>query len=73
MSTVKKGRRGGARRGAGRPRGTGGPPEEVRRHRVVVMLREDELEALQELADERDLPLGTAAYEIVARALQRRA
>lgn len=73
MTAVTKGRRGGPRAGAGRPRGSGGPPEEIRRNRVVVMLRDDELAVLQRLADERELPLGTVAYEIVARSLQRRA
>ena len=56
----------------GRPRGTGGPPEQVRRNRVVVMLTDDELAELTKLADERELPLGTTAYEFVARGLKRR-
>ena len=56
----------------GRPPGTGKPPEEVRKHRVVVMLTATELEQLEQIADEQDAPLGTAAYRIVARALKRR-
>jgi hypothetical protein len=36
------------------------------------MLTSDELDELQSLAEERELPLGTAAYELVARALARR-
>jgi hypothetical protein len=55
----------------GRPKGTGGPIELVRRHRVVVMLNDGELEALAAVAEERDLPLGTAAYQLFARALGR--
>ena len=56
----------------GRPAGTGKPPEEVRRNRVVVTLTDAELEQLDALADERDIPAGTAAYQLVARALRRR-
>jgi len=55
----------------GRPKGTGGPIELVRRHRVVVMLADAELEALEALAEKRDLPLGTAAYQLLARSLGR--
>jgi hypothetical protein len=46
--------------------------ELVRSHRVVVMLTRAEMAKLEELAEERELPLGTVAYEIVARALHRR-
>jgi len=53
----------------GRP---AGPPENVRRNRVVVMLTDGELAKLNRLAEERHLPLGTAAYEFVARGLARR-
>jgi hypothetical protein len=47
------------------------PPELVRRNRLVIMLRDDELAKLERLADEMDCPLGTAAYELVARGLKR--
>ena len=67
-----KSRRGGPRLGAGRPKGSGRPAAEVRRNRVVVMLDDAELAKLQGLAKERELPVGTAAYEIVERALRRR-
>ena len=53
----------------GRPRH---PPETVRRNRVVVTLTNGELAKLERLADERDLPLSTAAYEVLARFLKRR-
>jgi hypothetical protein len=55
----------------GRPKGTGGPIEQVRRHRVVVMVNDGELEALEAVAEERELPMGTAAYQLLARALAR--
>ena len=56
----------------GRPKGSGGPPEKVRRNRVVITLTDLELAKLHRLAEERDLPIGTAAYEIVERSLRRR-
>ena len=61
----------GQRKRMGRPPGTGGPKELVRRHRVVVMLNDGELAKLERLADSMDAPLGTAAYELVARGLKR--
>ena len=73
MAARKKARWGGPRKGAGRPKGSGpGPSPEARRNRVVVMLSDRELTKLQKLAGEKDLPLGTAAYEFVARGLKRR-
>lgn len=49
-----------------------GPPDTVRRNRVVVMLTDAEIAALRDLADSKGLPTGTAAYQIMARALRRR-
>jgi hypothetical protein len=69
MVGVRRTARGGPRLGAGRPRG---PQEMVRRHRVTILLTTAERAQLRALARERDLPLGTAAYELVARALARR-
>jgi len=68
MMGVKKSGRGGPRRGAGRPKG---PEEEVRRNRVVVMLTDAEMAKLHQLAEAKALPLGTVAYQIVARGLAR--
>jgi hypothetical protein len=65
-------KRGAKRKRMGRPKGSGGPPEKIRRNRVVVMLTDAELAKLHRWAEERDLPLGTVAYEIVGRALARR-
>ena len=53
----------------GRP---AGPPESVRRNRVTFTLTDAELVKLQELAAEKDLPAGTVAYTIIAKALRRR-
>jgi hypothetical protein len=71
MGARKKMSWGGPRKGAGRKPGGGGPVELIRRNRIVVMLRDDELAKLRRLADERNLPLGTVAYEFVARGLAR--
>jgi hypothetical protein len=63
---------GGRRKGAGRPRGTGtGPSKHARINRVVAMLSNEELKTLQAHARRQKLPLGTAAYRIIAKALRR--
>ncbi len=63
---------GGRRKGAGRPPGTGtGPSKHARINRVVAMLSNDELKILQAHARREKLPLGTAAYRIIAKALRR--
>ena len=68
----KKSQWGGRRRGAGRPPGTGtGPSKHARINRVVAMLSNDELKILQAHARREKLPLGTAAYRIIAQALRR--
>jgi hypothetical protein len=69
MSRVRSGGSGGPQHGAGRPRSD---PEMVRRNRVVIMLTDGEFAKLQRLAEERNLPLGTCAYEFVGRGLARR-
>ena len=56
----------------GRPKGSGGPPERVRRNRVVIMLTDAELTKLHRLADEKALPIGTLAYAVFAKALARK-
>ncbi len=68
----KKSKVGGARPGSGRPKGSGGPPELVRRNPVKSMLTDGELRALKKLARELGVPVSTAAYEILARTLRRR-
>ena len=70
-SVRKKSGWGGRRRGAGRPLGTGtGPSKHARINRVVAMLSNDELKILQAHAKRKKLPLGTAAYRIIAEALR---
>ncbi len=61
---------GGARAGAGRKPG---PPEKVRRNRVVVMLTDAEHEQLEGHARRAKEPLGATAYKIVAAFLRRSA
>ncbi len=47
------------------------PPEEVRRHRVVVHLTDAEHGELTALAERQDADLGAMAREILATALRR--
>ena len=56
----------------GRPKGSGAKPrEEVRRNRAVIMVTDRELAALKRLAKASGVPVGTKAYEIIAKALRR--
>jgi len=55
----------------GRPPGTGGPPETIRRNRVVVMLTDGERATLNRLAILQDVPPGTLAHRLLAAALRR--
>ena len=61
-------RRGGARKGAGRPTQIEGAP---RRNRVVMLLTDAELDALKAAAAADQKAAGTKAREIVVRALRR--
>ena len=67
MAASKRAGWGGPRRGAGRKPAYGEP----RRNRVVVFVTDAEWAKLSRLAEKRDLPLGTAAYEMFSRALRR--
>ncbi|MFK7896196.1 MAG: hypothetical protein AB8G23_10190 [Myxococcota bacterium] len=63
---------GGARKGAGRPKGSGsGPSPNARKNRVAVMLSDSELKKLARLADRKGRPLATLAYEYLAGGLRR--
>lgn len=68
MGARRKASWGGPRTGAGRRALAG----EARRNRVVVLVKDEELEKLRRLAGERRLPVGTVAYELLAKALRRR-
>jgi hypothetical protein len=48
------------------------PPEERRRHRVMVWLRESEYSALESIAIEKEMTVSTATRDILVRALGRR-
>lgn len=62
---------GGARPGAGRPKGSGrGPSPEARRNRVAIMLSDLELRKLARIARRRRKPVATLAYELLAKALR---
>ncbi len=69
---TKKNGWGGARPGAGRPRGSGqGPSSTARRNRVPVMLSDAELRQLARLARQRKKPLATVAWELITEGLAR--
>ncbi len=57
------------RKKVGRPRKR---IQDARRNRVVIMLTDAELAALNRIAKASVLPLGTIAYKIVATSLRRR-
>lgn len=59
----KKGTWGGARPGAGRPKGSGqGPSPDSRRNRVAVMFTDKELVVLERAARRAAVPVSTMAY-----------
>ncbi len=64
--TAKRGKR--SHKKVGRPRK---PIAETKRNRITVTLTDAELAKLHRLAETKGRPLGTVAYEIVARALAR--
>jgi hypothetical protein len=69
-STMRaRSRRGGKRKGAGRPKGSFSPTS--RRHRVVLFLGDADHAALTGLAKKTRMTVGRMAFELVARALRR--
>lgn len=67
---AKKGTWGGARPGAGRPKGSGrGPSPHSRRNRVAVMFTDQELRVLSGLSRRKRIPMATAAYQLIVRSL----
>lgn len=63
---------GGRRAGAGRPKGSRrATGTKARINRVVVMLDEDDYRVLERQARRTKLPLGTAAFELMHKALTR--
>ena len=71
MAAKKKASCGGARPGAGRPKGSGsGPSPDARKNRVAVMLSDSELKRIQRVARRLKKPVATLAYELIARELK---
>lgn len=68
MAATKRMGWGGPRRGSGRKPAV---PGEIRRNRVAVLLTDAELAVLHRLAESRELPLGTVAYELLSKGLRR--
>ena len=62
---------GGARPGAGRPKGSGqGPSPNARKNRVAIMLSDAELAKLTKVSARKDKPVATLAYELMAKGLR---
>lgn len=71
MTAKKKSSWGGARRGAGRPKGSGsGPSPNARKNRVAVMLTDTELLKIGRVAKRMKVPIATLAYEMIAKGLK---
>jgi len=62
---------GGARPGAGRPKGSGsGPSPNARKNRVAIMLTDTELAKLTKVSKRKKVPIATLAYELMAKGLR---
>ena len=71
MAAKKKYSWGGARPGAGRPKGSGsGPSPTARKNRVAIMLTETELAKLIKVSKRKKTPAATLAYELLAKGLR---
>ena len=73
MAARKKFGWGGARPGAGRPKGSGSGPPNARKSRVATMLTDSEFKKLNRLAARKKASLATLAYEFMAKGLKDRA
>ncbi len=71
MAAKKKASWGGARPGAGRPKGSGGGPSpNARKNRGAVMLTDTELSKLARIARRKKLPIATLVYDLIAKGLK---
>ena len=68
MPKVSKRKRGGRKR-MGRPPG---PVESVRRNKVGTTVTDAERDRLEQIADERDVPVSVVIYELISRMIRRR-
>ncbi len=57
------------RAGVGRPPG---PPEVVRRNRLLLTVTDGEMRLLRRLAEADEIPAGTLAYQLFSAGLKRR-
>ena len=72
MAAKRESQWGGARSGAGRPKGSGsGPSPNARKNRVAVMVTDAELRALHRTARSQKRPVATLAYELLAKGLKK--
>ena len=72
MAAKQKPQWGGARSGAGRPKGSGsGPSPDARKNRIAVMLSDADLRVLDRAARKQKSPVATLAYELLAKGLKK--
>jgi len=62
----------GVKKRRGRPKGSGGPPEGIRRNRVTATFTDAELAQLERVAASHSVPVGTMLYTLAMRSLARR-
>ena len=71
MAAKKKYNGGGARPGAGRPKGSGsGPSPNARKNRGAIMLTDTELGKLTKVSKRKKAPIATLAYALLAKGLR---
>lgn len=71
MAAKKKSTWGGARPGAGRPKGSGtGPGPNARKNRVAVMLSDTDLAKMSRIAKRKKMPVATLAFELIEKGLK---
>ena len=72
MGAKKSSSWGGARRGAGRPKGSGtGSSPNARVNRIAMMLTDAELAKVVRIANRKNMPIATLAYELFATGLRK--
>jgi hypothetical protein len=64
--TLHKANWGGARSGAGRPKGA----KSIRKNRVVALLTDTELRRLRSVAKKNGVPFGTMAHRLIVRGIK---
>jgi hypothetical protein len=69
MVAISTKRKKGGRKRMGRPPG---PAEQVRRNRIGITVTDAEKARLEEIADDRGVPVSVVIYDLIKRKLRRR-